>query len=81
MTAIGADPLRETAQRLLIEAHLAERNWHEARRAFDLYRRVLRAELGVEPGHALLQLLEESCAALRRRGRVTRPRCRGDVPG
>ena len=63
MTAISADPLRETAQRLLIEAHLAERNWHEARRAFGLYRRVLRAELGVEPGPGLLQLLEAACAA------------------
>ena len=64
MTAISADPLRETAQRLLIEAHLAERNWREARRAFDLYRVVLRAELGVEPGCALRQLLEDACAAL-----------------
>jgi DNA-binding SARP family transcriptional activator len=60
MTAISADPLRETAQRLLIEAHLAERNWREARRAFDLYRMLLRAELGVEPGCALRRLLEQA---------------------
>ena len=63
MTAVSADPLRETAQRLLIEAHLAERNWREARRAFDLYRGVLRAELGVEPGTPLLRLLQEAHAA------------------
>ena len=63
MTAVSADPLRETAQLLLIEAHLAERNWREARRAFDLYRKVLRAELGVEPGRPLFQLLQEAQAA------------------
>jgi DNA-binding SARP family transcriptional activator len=63
MTAVSADPLRETAQRLLIEAHLAERNWREARRAFDLYRGMLRAELGVEPGRPLLRLLQEAHAA------------------
>jgi two-component SAPR family response regulator len=63
MTAVSADPLRETAQLLLIEAHLAERNWREARRAFDLYRKVLRAELDVEPGRLLFQLLQEAHAA------------------
>jgi DNA-binding SARP family transcriptional activator len=60
MTAVSADPLRETAQCLLIEVHLAERNWREARRAFDFYREVLRAELGVEPGRPLLRLLQDS---------------------
>ena len=33
LTAISADPLRESAQRALIEAHAAEANWGEARRS------------------------------------------------
>jgi DNA-binding SARP family transcriptional activator len=35
MLAVGADPLRESAQRALVEAHLAEGNWAEARRRYD----------------------------------------------
>jgi len=62
LTAVSADPLRESAQRLLIEAHLAERNWQEARRAFLVYRNVLRKEIGVEPGQSLWQLLERAPA-------------------
>ncbi|MEU5342942.1 bacterial transcriptional activator domain-containing protein [Streptomyces sp. NPDC020766] len=58
LTAVSADPLRETAQRLLIEAHVAERNWREACRALDLYRKTLREALGVEPGRDLLALIE-----------------------
>jgi DNA-binding SARP family transcriptional activator len=58
LTVVSADPLRETAQYLLIKAHLAEHNWREARRALDCYRKTLWAELGVEPGHDLLRLLE-----------------------
>ncbi len=33
MTVVGLDPLRESAQRVLVEAHLAEGNVAEARRA------------------------------------------------
>ena len=38
MFAVGIEPLRESAQRVLIEAHLAEGNLVEARRAFVTYR-------------------------------------------
>src|SRR4051794_15378728 len=41
MMAVGAEPLRESAQRTLIEAHLAEGNRVEARRSFDVYRDLL----------------------------------------
>jgi DNA-binding SARP family transcriptional activator len=57
MAVVGADPLRESAQRVLIDAHLAEHNLREAGLAFDRYRKALRAELGVEPGWALRQLV------------------------
>src|SRR4051794_1954152 len=35
MMAVSADPLRASAQRVLIEAHLAEGNWTESRRTFE----------------------------------------------
>jgi len=49
--AIGAEPLRESAQRVLIEAHVAEGNLCEARRIWREYRILVHRELGVDlPG-------------------------------
>jgi DNA-binding SARP family transcriptional activator len=53
MTAVSAEPLRESAQRALIEAHLAEGNLVEARRGYEVYRDLLDRELGVAPGRDL----------------------------
>lgn len=47
--AVAGDALRETAYAALIDAHLREGNRSEALRAFELYRRRLQAELGLEP--------------------------------
>jgi DNA-binding SARP family transcriptional activator len=58
LAAIRIEPLRETAHRTLIEAHLAEGNWSEARRQFGECRRLLREELGVEPSESMRRLLE-----------------------
>ncbi|MGH3805580.1 MAG: AfsR/SARP family transcriptional regulator [Pseudonocardiaceae bacterium] len=58
MLAVGADPLRESAQRALIEAHLAEGNWVEGWRGYQAYRDLLRRELGVEPSADLVALLQ-----------------------
>lgn len=49
MKAINAEPLRESAQRALVEAHVSEGNLVEARRTFLSYRRLVNEELGVEP--------------------------------
>jgi DNA-binding SARP family transcriptional activator len=57
LVAVTADPLRDSAQAALVAAHLAEGNLCEARRAFSAYRRLLRAELGLEPPEALAQLV------------------------
>lgn len=57
MVAVNADPLRESAQRELLEAHLAEGNWCEGRRGFEAYRALLRREIGVEPQPELGSLL------------------------
>jgi DNA-binding SARP family transcriptional activator len=57
MAAIAWEPLRESARRVLIEAHLREHNEVEARRAYADYARLLRAELGVTPSSDLGSLV------------------------
>ena len=56
ISTVSADPLRESAHRVLIEAHLAEGNLAEGRRAYDRYRAIATRELGVEPGRELTSL-------------------------
>lgn len=58
LLAVRGEPLRESAQRVLLAAHLAEGNWVEARRALDTYRELLRTELGVEPDPRLAAMLK-----------------------
>jgi DNA-binding SARP family transcriptional activator len=55
---IAAEPLRESAHRALIGAHLAEGNRVEAIRQFRLYEALVRDELGVEPSAAIRHMLE-----------------------
>lgn len=57
LIAVSADPLRESAQRALVEAHLAEGNWIEGRRSFEAYRDVLARELGTQPGRELTAMI------------------------
>jgi DNA-binding SARP family transcriptional activator len=59
MMAVTAEPLRESAQRVLIQAHLAEGNWVEGRRTLEAYRDVLDRELGVQPDPELAALLRQ----------------------
>lgn len=49
LAAVDAEPLRETPHRSVIQIHLAEGNRSEALRAYETYRAVLCAELGVQP--------------------------------
>jgi DNA-binding SARP family transcriptional activator len=56
-TAVGVEPLRESAQRVLIEAHLAEGNLVEARRIYLAYHEMLGAELGVLPSVELAEIV------------------------
>ncbi|WP_372665937.1 AfsR/SARP family transcriptional regulator [Amycolatopsis kentuckyensis] len=59
MLAVGCEPLRESAQRTLLQAHLAEGNWIEARRHFEAYRSLLLRELGTEPPPAMARVLRQ----------------------
>jgi DNA-binding SARP family transcriptional activator len=49
LAAVAGEPLRESAHRILIQAHLAEGNPGEAVRQYHLYRRLLAGELAIEP--------------------------------
>jgi DNA-binding SARP family transcriptional activator len=62
MTAVNMEPLRESAQYALAEAHVAEGNLVEARRSFLMYRTLLLDELGVEPSQSLTSLVQYGCA-------------------
>ncbi len=57
LSVVGADPLRESARRALIDAYLAEGNICEAVRQFGTFRDLLRDELGLRPTEDLRQHL------------------------
>jgi DNA-binding SARP family transcriptional activator len=58
LVVAGADVLRESGQRILIEAHLAEGNRSEARRCYAEHRELVEKELGVAPSPTLAALLD-----------------------
>jgi DNA-binding SARP family transcriptional activator len=60
LTALRADPLRESAHRTIIGIHLAEGNVAEARRALDACRHVLWHEVGIEPSQDMCSLVERA---------------------
>ncbi len=55
--ALAGEPLRESAHRALVAIHLAEGNAAEALRQFQLCRRLLLEQLGVEPSPLMLDLV------------------------
>jgi DNA-binding SARP family transcriptional activator len=55
--AVMSEPLRETARRALIEAHLSQGNREEAMRQLRAFHRLLASELGIEPSGPLAALL------------------------
>jgi DNA-binding SARP family transcriptional activator len=57
LAAVAADPLRESAHRALIRAHLAEGNASEALRQYAAYVALLREELDLEPSADLRALV------------------------
>ncbi|HXM55971.1 MAG TPA: BTAD domain-containing putative transcriptional regulator [Candidatus Dormibacteraeota bacterium] len=59
LAATAADPLRETAQSLLISSYLAEGNRAKAHWQFRKFRTQLRRELELEPSPALTKLMRE----------------------
>jgi DNA-binding SARP family transcriptional activator len=68
LAAVRAEPLRESAHRVVVRLHLAEGNLAEARRAYEAYRALLADELGVEPTALMQQLAARIPAAGRSPG-------------
>lgn len=57
LLAVAAEPLRESAQRLVISIQLAEGNQSEAWRQYTAYSQLLKDELGVSPSAHMHRLL------------------------
>ncbi|GGX56923.1 AfsR/SARP family transcriptional regulator [Streptomyces chartreusis] len=55
--SVRSEPLRESAHRAVVSAHLAEDNLAEALRHYHAFRCLLHDELGVEPSPAFARML------------------------
>ncbi len=64
LSAAAVDPLRESAHRIVISAHVAEGNHWEARRNLAAYRDLLAAGTHLEPSPALERLLDPPAVAV-----------------
>jgi DNA-binding SARP family transcriptional activator len=60
MTAVAAEPLRDSAHYALVRAHLREGNTAEGARQYLAFRDLVRAELGVEPSTRLTALVADA---------------------
>jgi DNA-binding SARP family transcriptional activator len=58
MAVVRLDPLRESARRALIQAHIAQGNVAEAVRTYRRYRELLLRELAIEPTPLCVALVE-----------------------
>lgn len=59
LAVVADDPLRESAQRVLIKVYAAEGNVHEAITQYLAYRSVMRDELGLEPSVQMEALIDQ----------------------
>ncbi|WP_225860761.1 AfsR/SARP family transcriptional regulator [Streptomyces triticiradicis] len=63
--SVRSEPLRESAHRAAVSAHLAEGNLHEAVRHYRSFRQLLHKELGVEPSPRFAGMLARHGVAVR----------------
>lgn len=57
LASVRIEPLRESAHRAVVSAHLAEGNLIEAVRHYHAFRRLLREELGIEPSLRFAEMI------------------------
>lgn len=57
LATIDAEPYRDSAQRLLVQAHLAEGNVAAALRSYQIYSDLMETELGIEPSERMRALV------------------------
>jgi DNA-binding SARP family transcriptional activator len=58
LAAVNGEPLRESAQRALIEAHIAEGNISEAIRQYRVFATLIKEELNLEPSRQIRELMD-----------------------
>ena len=68
LAAVEAEPLRESSQRALVSAHVAEGNVSEAVRQLGAYRRQLAAEMGIAPSRQLQEIVDTALLHAQSRG-------------
>jgi DNA-binding SARP family transcriptional activator len=73
LAAAAGEPLRETAQRCLIRAYIAEGKYADAIRAYHAYRQLLWADLRTEPSPQLIGLAGGFPREQPGRARLTEP--------
>jgi DNA-binding SARP family transcriptional activator len=59
LCAVSAEPLRESAHRALISAHLAGGNWNDALAQYRTYASLLHDQLGLWPSDAMTTLIAD----------------------
>jgi DNA-binding SARP family transcriptional activator len=69
--AMRAEPLRESAHRIVIHLHLAEGNVGEALRAYEQFRVLVADELGVPPSEHMARLVRCIRSAVLSSGRTS----------
>jgi DNA-binding SARP family transcriptional activator len=57
LSVVAAEPLRETAHRALVRAHLAAGNWWDALRQYESYKTLLAQQLGLPPSSEMEALI------------------------
>ena len=57
LAAVQADPLRESARRLVVQVRIAQGNAAEAIRSYREYQTLLRQEFDLEPSRLMDQLI------------------------
>ncbi|GAC1413892.1 MAG: hypothetical protein NVSMB57_09430 [Actinomycetota bacterium] len=57
LAAVAGEPLRESARRVLIAAHIADGNIAAAQSEYNAFRALLNEELGIEPSEVLRALI------------------------
>lgn len=65
LAAVDVDPLRESAQRIVIAAHLLEDNGAAALQQYAQYRDLLWAEMQLRPSKQLQAMLADACGSAR----------------
>lgn len=72
LAAVGIDPLRESARRIVIAAHLVEGNSADALRHYYQYRDLLWDEIGLQPSRYLQGVVADGCGPIARLGSKSR---------